>query len=76
MSKNETSKFYLTMGLSLLIMILVGKLPPFGQMTVYGMQLLGVFVGCIFGWLLGVVVPVSILGDYHGRNSGYRSDSR
>lgn len=59
---NETMKFYLTMGLSLLIMILVGMIPPFGQMTVYGMQLLGVFVGCIFGWLLGVVVPVAILG--------------
>ena len=59
---NETMKFYLTMGLSLLIMIFVGKLPPFGQMTVYGMQLLGVFLGCIFGWLLGVVVPVAIMG--------------
>lgn len=63
MSKlNETMKFYLTLGISLLIMVGVGLLPPFGQMTEYGMQLLGVFAGCIFGWLLGVVVPVAVMG--------------
>ncbi len=63
MSKlSKSARFYLIMGISLVIMILFGKLPPFGDMTVYGMQFLGVFLGCIFGWLLGVVVPVSLLG--------------
>ena len=59
---SETMKFYLVIGISFLIMVIVGCLPPFGQMTVYGMQLLGIFLGCIFGWLLGIVVPVSLLG--------------
>ncbi len=59
---SETMKFYLVIGISFLIMVIVGRLPPFGQMTVYGMQLLGIFLGCIFGWLLGIVVPVSLLG--------------
>ena len=59
MSKlSENAKFYLIIGISILIMIGVGQLPPFGEMTEYGMQMLGVFLGCIFGWLLGIVIPV------------------
>ncbi len=59
---NKTVKFYLIIGISFLIMVGVGLLPPFGSMTVFGMQMLGVFFGCIFGWLLGIVVPVALLG--------------
>lgn len=59
---SETAKFYLTIGISLFIMLGFGYLPPFGDMTPYGMQLLGVFLGCIFGWIIGIVVPVSLLG--------------
>lgn len=63
MSKlSETAKFYLIIGISFVIMVGVGYLPPFGAMTVYGMQLLGVFLGCIFGWLLGIGIPVSLMG--------------
>ena len=63
MSKlNENAKFYLIIGISILIMIGVGQLPPFGEMTEYGMQMLGVFLGCIFGWLLGIVIPVALVG--------------
>jgi len=60
--RSENRKFYLVLGISFLLMILIGKLPPFGQMTEYGMQFLGVFVGCIFGWICGVNVPVCLLG--------------
>lgn len=59
---NKTLKFYLIIGITLCLMIFVGMLPPFGEMTEYGMKLLGVFVGCIFGWLMGIVIPVALLG--------------
>lgn len=59
---SESAKFYVIIGISFFIMIGVGMLPPFGEMTVYGMQMFGVFLGCIFGWLLGIVIPVALLG--------------
>ena len=62
MSQPKNKKFYMVMGISFVTMILFGKLPPFGSMTVYGMQYLGVFLGCIFGWLFSVVIPVSLMG--------------
>ncbi len=63
MSKlSETAKFYVTIAISLAIMIGFGYLPPFGEMTVYGMKMLGVFLGCIFGWLVGINIPVALLG--------------
>lgn len=62
MKTGETAKFYLIIGISFAIMISFGFLPPFGAMTEYGMQMLGVFLGCIFGWLLGVNIPVTLLG--------------
>ena len=61
LKSKENKKFYLVMGIYFLMMILIGKLPPFGQMTEYGMQFLGVFVGCIFGWICGVNVPICLL---------------
>ena len=60
--ESKTLKFYLIIGITLCLMIFVGMLPPFGEMTEYGMKLLGVFVGCIFGWLMGIVIPVALLG--------------
>lgn len=57
----NTGKYYLVLALSLLLMIVVGFIPPFGDMTPYGMKLLAIFVGCIFGWLFGIVIPVSLL---------------
>lgn len=40
----------------------VGFLPPFGQITEYGMDILGIFVGLIYGWtFIGFIWP-SIFG--------------
>lgn len=58
---SENKKFYMVILISFLIMIFVGRIPPFGAMTPYGMQLLGVFAGCIFGWLFSVIIPVSLM---------------
>ncbi len=59
---NKNMKFYSTIIISFIIMVGFGYLPPFGAMTVYGMQMLGVFLGCIYGWLVGVNIPVTLLG--------------
>jgi len=42
-------------------MVVIGLMPPFGEMTPWGMKLFGVLVGCMFGWLFGYVIPISIL---------------
>jgi len=61
-NKASNKRFYIILGISFLIMVLFGKLPPFGAMTPYGMQFLGVFLGCIFGWLFNEIITVSMLG--------------
>ena len=35
-----------------------GFLPPFGQMSAYGMGVLGTFIGAIYGWTtIGMIWP-------------------
>ena len=60
MEKNKTMSFYIQIGLVLLTMIGVGMLPPIGQITPYGMKVLGIFLGCIIGWGFGHMIIVSI----------------
>lgn len=48
-----------------------GYLPTFGQMTPWGMQVLGTFIGAIYGWrFLGMIWPsmlaITALGMYSG----------
>jgi len=42
-------------------MTLFGFLPPFGPVTHMGMQVLGIFIGCIYGWTIGETIWPSIL---------------
>ncbi len=39
--------------ISLTFMFLFRFIPPFGTVTPYGMALLGIFIGVIFGWCFG-----------------------
>lgn len=39
----------------LLFMIGFGFLPPFGGITPYGMQILGIFIGLVYAWSMGIV---------------------
>ena len=39
----------------LLFMIGFGFLPPFGAITPYGMQILGIFFGLVYAWSIGIV---------------------
>lgn len=59
---SKDKKFYLVVLGTLVIMLGFGFLPPFGQITPYGMRVLGLFLGCIFAWVFGEVVWSSIFG--------------
>lgn len=58
----ETKIFCIKFTIILALMLIIGKLPPIFSITSYGMQVLGIFVGCIVGWGFGYVGTTSILG--------------
>lgn len=45
-----------------LFMFLFGLIPPFGPLTPMGMQVLGIFIGMIWGWTIGETIWPSLLG--------------
>lgn len=54
--------YYLHSIITIGIMLVFPFLPPFGTVTPLGMQLLGIFIGLIYGWtFVGLIWP-SILG--------------
>ena len=58
----KTRKDLLKTVIIIAIMLLVGFLPPFGEITKLGMQILGIFVGCVVGWCFGEMIWPSLLG--------------
>lgn len=60
-----SKSFYTHLVVMLLIMILFRFLPPFGQMTVDGMGVFGVFLGTLYGWIflnnMGVASAVGMI---------------
>lgn len=54
--------YYIHTTIILAIMLGFGFLPPFGPVTAYGMRVLGVFIGCIYGWTIGEMVWPSVIG--------------
>jgi len=59
--KTYGKAYYLQIIAVFLLMIVIGKLPPIGIITPYGMKILGIFIGCIIGWGFGHQIVVSIL---------------
>lgn len=58
----KSRKFYIQLFIMLLIFIIFNFLPPFGVITPKGMQVLGIFLGCIFAWMTGELLWSSLLG--------------
>ncbi len=54
--------FYSTVFITVLIMFGFGFVPPFGEITPFGMRILGVFIACIFAWSQGELLWPSIMG--------------
>lgn len=46
----------------ILWMTVFGFIPPFGPLTPMGMQVLGIFIGMIWGWTIGETIWPSLLG--------------
>lgn len=66
-----TAKRYTLSIMTLIIMFGFGHLPVIEPITPMGMKILGVFIGCIFGWLTVDVFWPSILGLILLGFSGY-----
>ena len=45
------SKYYMHLGISLLFMFCFGFLPAIDPITPYGMRILGIFIGTLYGWI-------------------------
>lgn len=64
--KRPKNLFYYINTLVVFLLIFgIGALPPFGQITQLGMQILGIFVGTLYGWCtVGLVWPsiIAIIG--------------
>ena len=57
----KAKKYYLHSAITVLLMVLVRFLPPFGAMTPMGMTILGIFVGALYGWITCDMIWPSIL---------------
>ena len=57
----ERNKKWINAAIIIAFMTLFGLLSPFGTVTPMGMQVLGIFIGCIYGWTVGETIWPSIL---------------
>ena len=55
---------YLHFAITLAIMLLFRFIPPIGSITPYGMAIIGIFIGMIYGWSVdaGNLIWTSLLG--------------
>ena len=58
LSKNNIIKY----AIMFLIAYLIGALPVFGNITPYGMSVLGVFIAVVLGWIFIDTLPVTLCG--------------
>ncbi len=57
-NNNARTKFYIHCAIMFALMFIVSKLPPFGDITPLGMQVLGIFAGVVYAWcFLGFLWP-------------------
>lgn len=61
-TKKKHNLLYLHVIITVLLMFGFGKIPPFGAITPFGMQMLGVFLGLIYAWSTTTLLWPSFLG--------------
>lgn len=64
-------KIWLKVVIMLAIMLIIGNLQPFGQITPMGMKVLGVLCGTIFAWIAIDVLWPSLFGFIALGMTGY-----
>lgn len=66
----KTTKSYMTIAHVIIMFALmfgIGKLQPFGTVTPMGMNILGIFVGTLYGWLfLDLLWPSLLASGWFG----------
>lgn len=70
-AKNQNTTKLIKFIIMLALMIGIGMLPPFGDITPMGMKILGVFIGTLFGWMVLDFVVSSTVGLVFLGLSGY-----
>lgn len=59
----RTSPYYvINSAICLIIMFAFGQLPPIGSLTPLGMNLIGIFLGVLYGWIFVEIVWPSLAG--------------
>ena len=69
--KSKSLSYYVNSAIVFLIMLIVGKLPTFGQVTPMGMQVLGIFIGVNYGWCTVSMIWPSLIGFIAIGSVGY-----
>lgn len=70
-TKNTSAAYMLHCAIGIFFMFGFGALPPFGPVTVLGMKVLGIFIGCIYLWTVVDILWPSLLGLVALALSGY-----
>lgn len=63
-TKGDNKKFLMHVVIMFALGFIVSQLPPFGKITELGMEVLGVFVMLIYGWIFIDLFWVSLLGFF------------
>ena len=61
-SKGVSPLYWIHSAISLVIMLGFGQLPPFPPLTPLGMNLIGIFLGVLYGWIFIEIVWPSLAG--------------
>ena len=60
--QKKVTQHYIHSVIILFFMIGFGFIPAIAPVTQFGMHVLGVFIGCIYGWTIGQVIWPSVVG--------------
>lgn len=61
-TKGVSPLYWIHSGIAILIMLGFGQLPPFPPLTPLGMNLIGIFLGVLYGWIFIEIVWPSLAG--------------
>lgn len=74
-TSNINQRYFFNAIISILIMVLFRYIPAFGEMTPLGMELTGVFIGALWGWINCDMVWPSVLAFIFVGFSDYASSA-
>lgn len=72
-SEASNKKIWIHFTIMIVLLIGIGFLPPFGEITPMGMKILGVFIGTLYGWIFLDFTIASIIGLVFLGLSGFTS---